>query len=92
MNKADLVSEIQSSLGDDSSKSTAERALDAVLDGIKKSLVSGESVQIIGFGTFSISDRAARMGVNPKTGEKMHIAASKAVKFKAGSALKSSVQ
>lgn len=91
MNKADLVSEIQSSLGNDTSKAAAERALEAVLDGIKKGITSDQSVQLIGFGTFSVTNRAARMGVNPKTGEKIQIKASKSVKFKAGAGLKASL-
>lgn len=88
MNKADLVAEVQSSLGADTSKAAAERALDAVLEGIKTGVKKGEAVQIIGFGTFSISHRAARQGVNPQTGEKIQIKASKGVKFKAGAGLK----
>tara|TARA_B100001248_G_C27370020_1_gene451156 strand:- start:1183 stop:1458 length:276 start_codon:yes stop_codon:yes gene_type:complete len=91
MNKAKLVEEIQASLGSDTSKAAAERALEAVLAGIKKGVSSGESVQLIGFGTFSISNRAARVGVNPQTGAKIQIAASKSVKFKAGAGLKASL-
>ena len=91
MNKADLVSEIQASLGSDTSKAAAERALEAVLEGIKKGITSDQSVQLIGFGTFSVSNREARMAVNPQTGEKIQIKASKSVKFKAGAGLKSSL-
>ena len=91
MNKAKLVEEIQASLGSDTSKAAAERALEAVLAGIKKGVSSVESVQLIGFGTFSISNRAARVGVNPQTGAKIQIAASKSVKFKAGAGLKASL-
>lgn len=90
MNKAQLVEEIQKSLGKDTSKAAAERALEAVLSSIKKGVKKDKSVQIIGFGTFAVAKRAARQGVNPKTGEKIKIAASKTVKFKPGAGLKSS--
>ncbi|MGB0184362.1 MAG: HU family DNA-binding protein [Opitutales bacterium] len=88
MNKADLVAEVQKSLGADTSKAAAERALEAVLEGIKKGVKKDKAVQIIGFGTFSVAKRAARQGVNPQTGEKIQIKASKSVKFKAGAGLK----
>lgn len=88
MNKAELVVEVQQSLGADTSKANAERALDAVLEGIKKGIKMDKNVQLIGFGTFSISERAARKGRNPQTGEEIDIAASKAVKFKAGAGFK----
>ena len=88
MNKADLVAEVQKSLGADTSKAAAERALEAVLEGIKKGVKKDKAVQIIGFGTFSVAKRAARQGVNPQTGEKIKIKASKSVKFKAGAGLK----
>lgn len=89
MNKAELVAEVQASLGSDTSKAAAERALEAVLEGIKKGISGGtNSVQLIGFGTFSVTNRAARDGINPQTGEKIRIQASKAVKFKAGAGLK----
>ncbi len=88
MNKADLVAEVQKSLGADTSKAAAERAVEAVLEGVKKGVKKDKAVQLIGFGTFSVTNRAARMGVNPKTGERIKIKASKAVKFKAGAGLK----
>ncbi len=88
MNKAELVVEVQQSLGADTSKANAERALEAVLEGIKKGIKMDKNVQLIGFGTFSISERAARKGRNPQTGEEIDIAASKAVKFKAGAGFK----
>jgi len=88
MNKAELVVEVQQSLGADTSKANAERALDAVLEAIKKGIKMDKNVQLIGFGTFSISERAARKGRNPQTGEEIDIAASKAVKFKAGAGFK----
>lgn len=88
MNKAELVLEVQKLLGDDTSKAQAERALDAVLEAIKKGIKKDKGVQIIGFGTFSVAKRAARTGVNPRTGEKLKIKASKTVKFKPGAGLK----
>ncbi|MEM7673564.1 MAG: HU family DNA-binding protein [Verrucomicrobiota bacterium] len=91
MNKAELVAEVQKTLGDETSKAAAERAVEAVLDSIKKGVKKDKSVQLIGFGTFEVVKRAARTGVNPQTGEKIKIKASKAVKFKAGSGLKSLV-
>lgn len=89
MNKAELVLDVQKSLGKDVSKAAAERAVEAVLDGIKKGIKKDKSVQLIGFGTFGVTKRAARTGVNPRTKEKIKIKASKAVKFKAGAGLKS---
>ena len=70
MNKAELVASVQKSLGADTSKAAAERSLEAVLDGIKKGVKKEKTVQLIGFGTFSISKRSARTGVNPQTGDK----------------------
>ena len=91
MNKAELVAEVQNSLGADTSKAAAERAVESVLEAVKKGIQNDQSVQIIGFGTFSVSHRAARQGINPQTGAKIQIAASKAVKFKAGAGLKAAV-
>lgn len=88
MNKAELVLEVQKSLGGDTSKAAAERAVEAVIDAIKKGVKKDKAVQLIGFGTFSVAKRAARTGVNPQTGEKIKIKASKTVKFKAGAQLK----
>ncbi len=88
MNKAELVAQVQKNLGGDTSKAAAEAALSAVLDGIKKGVKKDKNVQVIGFGTFSVVKRAARQGVNPQTGEKIKIKASKSVKFKAGAGLK----
>jgi nucleoid DNA-binding protein len=89
MNKVELVSAIQKSL--DSSKADAERALNAVIDGIKLGIKKTKTVQLIGFGTFKVAARKARKGVNPKTGEKIKIKASKSVKFSAGKAFKSAL-
>ena len=91
MNKSELVTVVQNSVGGDISKACAERAVEAVLDGIKSGIKNDQSVQLVGFGTFSVSHRAARMGVNPRTGEGIQIQASNAVKFKPGSALKAIV-
>lgn len=91
MNKAELVEAIQKALGADATKRSAEEALDAVLTSISKGVKKDKKVQIIGFGTFEVKKRAARMGRNPKTGEALKIAASKSVSFKASSVLKGSL-
>ena len=87
MNKVALVEVVQKSL-DGASKSDAERAVNAVIQGIKTGIKKSKSVQLIGFGTFRVTSRKARNGVNPKTGEKIKIKASKTVKFVPGKALK----
>ena len=89
MNKTELVAAMaeQTNL----SKKDAEAALKAFVDVVSEELKKGEKVQLVGFGTFEVSERAAREGRNPKTGETMPIAASKAPKFKAGKALKDMV-
>jgi nucleoid DNA-binding protein len=89
MNKVELTVAVQKTLG--SSKADAERAVNAVIDGIKLGVKKTKTVQLIGFGTFKLSNRKARVGVNPKTGQKIKIKASKSVKFVAGKAFKSSV-
>ena len=86
MNKSELVDLIAARA--DISKSSAGDALEAVLDGVTGSLASGNSVTLVGFGTFSTSRRAARDGRNPRTGETIKIKASTVAKFKAGKALK----
>lgn len=88
MSKAELVSQIQKSLGKDISAAQAERVLKAVVDGIKAGVKKTKSVQLIGFGTFKVASRKARTGVNPKTGQKIKIKASKTVKFVAGKSFK----
>jgi len=101
MNKAELVLKVQQNLGGDTSKAQAERSIDAVLDAVKAAVkaagktvkMKGDvseavAVQLVGFGTFSVTRRSARSGVNPATGEKIKIKASKGVKFKAGAGLK----
>lgn len=72
----------------DLSKTDAASAVEAVIDGITSTLRQGDSVTLVGFGTFSVSDRAARTGRNPRTGDVITIPASKSPKFKAGKALK----
>ncbi|KAF0096216.1 MAG: DNA-binding protein HU-beta [Puniceicoccaceae bacterium 5H] len=88
MKKAELVEAVRQQLGEETSKASAERAVDAVIAGIKQGLQEDQNVTLVGFGTFSVVERAARTGMNPQTKEKIQIAASKAVKFKPGSGLK----
>jgi len=91
MNKSELVETVQNSLGKDATKRSAEDALAAVLESIANGVRKDGKVQLIGFGTFDVKHRAARMGRNPKTGEAMQIKASKTVGFKASSNLKGSL-
>jgi DNA-binding protein HU-beta len=86
MNKTELVAEIAEKA--DLSKKDAEAAVRAFTDTVADALKSGDKVQLVGFGTFEVSERAARTGRNPQTGKEMKIPASKAPKFKAGKALK----
>ena len=90
MTKGDLVNEIAASSG--ISKAAAEKALNAVIDAITRALARGDKVSLVGFGTFEVSERAARSGRNPRTGETIEIPASKAPKFKAGKALRDAVK
>ncbi len=89
MNKTELVAAVAEQAG--LSKKDAEAAVKAFTDVVAAELKKGEKVQLVGFGTFEVSERAARDGRNPRTGESMPIAASKAPKFKAGKALKDMV-
>jgi len=89
VNKNDLVSKVAETA--DISKQKAASAVDAVIEAIKGSLKSGEDVRLVGFGTFSVSNRAATTGRNPRTGEPIKIPASKQPKFKAGKDLKEAV-
>ena len=89
MNKAELVEKIADEA--ELSKASAERALNSAIDNIIKSITKGDSVQLVGFGTFSQGKRSARVGRNPKTGEAIKIAASKTAKFSAGKAFKDAV-
>ena len=86
MNKTELVAAMAEEAG--LSKKDAEKALKAFTDVVEAELKNGGKVQLVGFGTFEVSERSAREGRNPQTGEVMPIAASKAPKFKAGKALK----
>ncbi|GAF01520.1 HU family DNA-binding protein [Saccharicrinis fermentans] len=89
MNKQEFVNAIASESG--LSKTDSEKALNATTEAIKNALAKGESVQLIGFGTFSISKRAARTGRNPQTGKEIQIAAKNVAKFKPGKALDEAV-
>ena len=89
MNKNELVSAVAKQA--ELSKKDAGLAVEAVFEAIASALEKGDKVQLIGFGTFDVSERAAREGQNPRNGEAMKIAASKAPRFKAGKALKDRV-
>ena len=90
MNKSELIQLVTEKSG--LTKKDSASAVDAMFDGITESLAKGESVQLIGFGTFEVRSRQAREGRNPATGETIKIAASKAPAFKAGKALKDKVK
>lgn len=89
MNKTELIDTIAQEAG--LSKAHASRALNAMIDVTTKAMASGDSVQLTGFGSFSVKQRAARTGRNPQTGAAMQIKASKVASFKAGKALKEAV-
>lgn len=89
MNKQELIENIATSA--DISKADAGRALDSIVDSITNSLKIGDPVVLIGFGTFSVRERAARTGRNPRTGEEIRIAAARVPAFKPGKALKDAV-
>jgi DNA-binding protein HU-beta len=89
VNKNDLIAHVADAAG--LTKGDAGKAVDAVFDGITDALKRGGEVRLVGFGTFAVAKRAASEGRNPRTGEKIRIAASKQPKFKAGKALKDSV-
>ena len=86
MNKSELIASIAT--GADISKADAERALNATISTVTSELAKGGEVALVGFGTFKVSERAARAGRNPQTGETIQIAAAKVPAFKAGKALK----
>lgn len=86
MNKTELIAAVAKKT--DMPKKDAEKAVSAFIEVVTEELKKGEKVQVVGFGTFAVSERAAREGRNPHTGEPMQIAASKAPKFTAGKALK----
>ena len=89
MNKSELIDAIAASA--DISKADAGRALDATLEAVTGALKKGDSVSLVGFGTFAVKERAAREGRHPQTGQTIQIAAAKVPGFKAGKALKDSV-
>ncbi|MBR0048270.1 MAG: HU family DNA-binding protein [Prevotella sp.] len=85
MNKTELIDKIAA--GAEITKADAKKALDATVAAIKDALIAGDKVSLIGFGTFSVSERPAREGINPATKQKIQIAAKKVAKFKAGAEL-----
>ena len=89
MKKVELVEAVAEKAG--LTKADATRAIDATFEAITEALANGDKITLVGFGTFSVSERAAREGRNPRTGETVSIAARNAVSFKAGSALKEAV-
>ena len=89
MNKTELIDAMASKTG--LTKKNAEAALNAFIETVSEQLAQGDKISLVGFGTFEVTERAEREGRNPQTGETMKIAASKAPKFKAGKALKDSV-
>ncbi len=89
MNKSELIEAIAASA--DIPKAAAGRALDAMVDTVSNALKEGDQVVLVGFGTFSVKERAARTGRNPQTGEPIEISAAKIPSFKAGKALKDAV-
>ena len=90
MNKSDLIDRLAQATG--GSRGDAEKMLNSFIDVVTESLRKGEDVTITGFGAFTVSNRAARMGINPQTGERVQIAASKAPKFKAGKGFKDAIK
>ena len=89
MNKTEFIAAVAEKA--EMSKKDSEKALKAFVDVVAEQLKAGDKVQLVGFGTFEVSERAAREGRNPQTGETMTIAACKAPKFKAGKALKDAI-
>ena len=83
---------IRDRVGAELSKADAKKALEATIEAIKNALVDGDKIQLIGFGTFSVSERPAREGINPATKEKITIAAKKVAKFKAGAELADAIK
>ncbi len=89
MNKGELIESVATKAG--MSRADATKAVDAVLDSVTETLAGGGSISLVGFGTFTVKPRAARMGRNPRTGEAIQIKASNVPGFKAGKALKEAV-
>lgn len=90
MNKADLVARIAQEA--EITRRQAEKALTALMDGVQDALTQGDSVTLVGFGTFSVMSRAARKGRNPQTGREIFIPASKSPKFRAGKSLRNAIR
>ncbi len=90
MNKTELINAVAETSG--LTKKDSEVALNAILDTIQNAMKSGDKVQLVGFGSFEVKERAARTGKNPATGATIEISASKAPAFKAGKALKDAIQ
>jgi DNA-binding protein HU-beta len=90
MNKATIVEDVAAKTG--GSKADAERIVDGIFNGIRDELRNGREVSIAGFGIFSVKDRAAREARNPRTGEKVHVPATRVPKFKPAKALKDAVK
>ena len=91
MNKSELVDMVQTELGEECSKAHAERAVNSVLTSIGTGLKSDAMVQLVGFGTFQVKNRKARVGRNPQTSEPIQIPASKSVGFRPGTKLKEGI-
>lgn len=89
MNKAELVSSVADRA--EVTKKDAEKVITAVFDVVEEAMAKGEKVQLVGFGTFEVRDRAARTGRNPQTGEEIQIAATRVPAFRAGKALRDSI-
>jgi DNA-binding protein HU-beta len=89
MNKQELIDAVAASTGD--TKAATGATIDAILEAVTRAVTSGDSVQLVGFGSFSTGQRAARVGRNPATGQEIQIAAAKTVKFTAGKAFKDAV-
>ena len=89
MTKSELITSVSEKAG--MTKKDAEKAITAVIDTITEALSKGEKVQLVGFGTFEVRDRAERTGINPQTQQKIKIAATKTPAFKAGTTLKEAV-
>lgn len=85
MNKQELISAMAEKTG--LTKADADKAVNAFVDTVKAAMAKGESIQLLGFGTFSVSERSARTGRNPQTGKEIQIATKKVIEFKAGKAL-----
>lgn len=90
MNKTELIDAVAKKA--ELSKKDAEKAINAVMDAVKDALAEGDKVQLVGFGTFEVKERAARTGINPRTKAKIEIPASKAPVFKAGQSLKVAIK